>query len=244
MSEFSKIPISIAVCDDEPNDLAEMETMTSKLLEAEGISCDVSKFGDAGSLLSSVEGGEAFDILILDVMMENLNGIELAATLRGQGSDTAIVFASTNREMALLGYEVSAVRYLAKPIQREKLREALLYCYRTYLAQKEILLPTAEGQRRISVSDLIYMEPWDRGTRLVLTDGECKTSAKISELERRLPKEKFAFCHRTLLVNLAFIQSIRYCELTLKNGQVLPISKYRQAQIKERFMHYLRDGGM
>lgn len=117
----------------------------------------------------------------------------------------------------------------------------MLYCCRTYLVQKEILLPTAEGQRRIPVSNLIYIEPWERGTRLILADGECKTSAKISELERLLPKERFAFCHRTLLVNLAFIQTIRYCELTLKNGQTLPVSKYRQAQIKESFMRYLRE---
>lgn len=231
----------LQVCDDEPNDLDEMETITSQLLEAEGISCGISRFGDAGSLLSAAQDGETFDILLLDVMMEKLNGIELAAALRKQGNDTAIVFISINREMALLGYEVSAVRYLAKPIQWEKLREALLYCCRTYLMQKEILLPTAEGQRRILVSDVIYIEPWERGTRLVLTGEECKSSVKISELERLLPKERFAFCHRTLLVNLTFIQAIRYCELTLKNGQVLPISKYRQAQIKESFMRYLRE---
>ena len=159
MSTFFKQTISIAICDDESADLAEMETITSELLEAEGISCDISRFGDAGSLLSAVNGAEIFDILLLDVMMENLNGIELAAALRKQGNDTAIVFISINREMALLGYEVSAVRYLAKPIQREKLREALLYCCRTYLTQKEILLPTAEGQRRILVSDVMYIEP-------------------------------------------------------------------------------------
>jgi len=241
MSTFFKQTISIAICDDESADLAEMETITSELLEAEGISCDISRFGDAGSLLSAVNGAETFDILLLDVMMENLNGIELAAALRKQGNDTAIVFISINREMALLGYEVSAVRYLAKPIQREKLREALLYCCRTYLTQKEILLPTAEGQRRILVSDVIYIEPWERGTRLVLVDGECKTGSKISELERLLPKERFAFCHRTLLVNLTFIQAIRYGELTLKNGQTLPVSKYRQAQMKESFMRYLRE---
>lgn len=127
--------------------------------------------------------------------MEHLNGMKLATSLRGQGNNSMIIFLSTNREMALQGYEVSAVRYLAKPVQREKLREALLYCCRRHLTQKEILLP----------------------------------------------KEKFAFCHRTLLVNLAFVQSVRYCELTLKNGQTLPVSKYRQAQIKESLLHYLRE---
>lgn len=116
MPTFSKPSVSIAVCDDQANDLDEMETMTSELLEAEGISCGISRFEDAGSLLSAAQGGETFDILLLDVMMENLNGIELAAALRKQGNDTAIVFISINREMALLGYEVSAVRYLAKPV--------------------------------------------------------------------------------------------------------------------------------
>lgn len=241
MPAFPKLPVSVALCDDEPGDLNELETMTKELMEAEKIFCGISQFGDAASLLSAIEKGERFDILLLDVMMEHLNGMELAASLRSRGNQAAIIFISSNRELALQGYEVSAARYLAKPIQREKLREALLYCYRTYLTRKEILLPTTDGQRRILISDLMYIETWDRGTRLVLVDGECKTGAKISELERRLPKDRFVCCHRTLLVNLAFIQSIRYCELTLKNGQALPVSKYRQTQMKESLMRYLRD---
>lgn len=240
MSVCSHSSISIAICDDESNALTEIESITKELLAAEKISCGISKFRDAASLLSAVEGGAAFDILLLDVMMEHLDGMELAAALRKQGNDAAIIFISSNRDMALLGYEVSAVRYLAKPIQREKLQEALLYCCNKQLMQKEILLPTPEGQRRILVSDVIYIEPWERGTRLILPSEECKSNVKISALEQMLPKDKFVFCHRTLLVHLAFVQSIRYCELTLKTGQTLPVSKYRQAEIKESFLRYLR----
>ena len=53
MPAFSKPSVSIVVCDDQANDLDEMETMTSELLEAEGISCSISRFEDAGSLLSA-----------------------------------------------------------------------------------------------------------------------------------------------------------------------------------------------
>lgn len=242
MPVFSDPNLSIAICDDEPKDLSKMEAMTKELLEEEKIACEIFGFKDAVSLLAAVEGGKTFDLLLLDVMMENVNGIELAEAMRRKGDDTAIVFVSANREMALLGYEVSAVRYLTKPVGREKLQEALRYCCRTHLARKEILLPTPEGQRRILVSDVIYIETWNRGTRLALVGGECKTGTKISEWDRLLPKESFTFCHRTLLVNLAFIQSLRYCELTLKSGQTLPVSKYRQAQIKESLLRYLRGG--
>ena len=97
-------------------------------------------------------------------------------------------------------------------------------------AQKEILLPTASGQRRILPSDLIYAETWERGVRLILKDGREETGLKISELAAMLPERQFVFCHRTILVNLAFIQSIRYCELELRSGATLPISKYRQSE--------------
>ena len=82
MSVCSHSSISIAICDDESNALTEIESITKELLAAEKISCGISKFRDAASLLSAVEGGAAFDILLLDVMMEHLDGMELAAALR------------------------------------------------------------------------------------------------------------------------------------------------------------------
>lgn len=75
--------------------------------------------------------------------MDSLDGIELAAALRKLGDGTAIIFISSNREMALWGYEVSTARYLAKPLQRPQLREARLpecqfiFCHRSYLVNLE-----------------------------------------------------------------------------------------------------------
>ena len=58
--------------------------------------------------------------------------------------------------MALRGYDVSAARYLAKPLQTERLREALLYCYKTFCEKKEILLPTEKGQSKLAPSSILY----------------------------------------------------------------------------------------
>lgn len=241
MAFHSCEPVSIAICDDELTDLEKIELMTKQLLSEKEIEYRISKYNDPSDLMAAIQAGEQFHILLLDVMMEQLDGMELAEALRKQGNKASIIFISYNREMALKGYEVAASRFLSKPLDKEKLKEALLFCCRTEMAQKEILLPAADGRRRILLENLIYAEPWDRGTRLILLDGDCKTGVKISELGKILPKDKFVFCHRTLLVNLGFIQSIRYCELTLKNGQILPVSKYRQAKLKESFLHYLRE---
>ena len=149
MPENPNPQLHIAVCDDELIDRQQASTLTNEIMETEGLTCSVSLYESATSLLTAIQGGAQFNILLLDVMMEGLDGMEFAATLRKLGDSTAIIFISSNREMALRGYEVSAARYLAKPLREEQLREALLYCYKTFCEKKEILLPTTKGQRRI-----------------------------------------------------------------------------------------------
>lgn len=239
MQETARPQLHIAVCDDEALERQRIADLVNQIMPEEGLSCRVTSYESGADLLSAIQHGGRFQILLLDVMMEGLDGMALAAALREKGDHTAIIFISSNLEMALRGYEVEAARYLAKPVDRERLREALMFCYRTRLAQKEILLPTASGQSRILPSDLIYAETWERGVRLVLKDGREETGLKISELAAMLPERQFVFCHRTILVNLAFIQSIRYCELELRSGATLPISKYRQTEIRKQLMRYL-----
>lgn len=231
--------VSIAVCDDEPLDREQTARMTKEILMEEDIPTQISAYSDGASLLDAVKSGKVFQILLLDVMMEDLNGIDLASELRRQGNHTDIVFISSNRDMALRGYEVSAARYLAKPLEPERLREALLYCCEARLGQKEILLPSAGGWTRIFPPDIIYAESWERGVRLVLKDGQSEANVKISDLAAMLPERQFVLCHRTVLVNLACVRSIRYCELETKTGKLLPISKYRQAETRRKFMRYL-----
>ena len=110
-------------------------------MTAEGLACDLSGYESTTALLTAIQDGAQFHILLLDVMMEGLDGMELAAALRKLGDSTAIIFISSNRELALRGYEVSAARYLAKPLQPEQLREALLYCYKTFCEKKKFCCP-------------------------------------------------------------------------------------------------------
>lgn len=236
---MSSSSVRIAVCDNEAQDLQQLAELTRHIVQSEDIDYELACYESSKALLEAVESGEAYHILLLDVMMEGLSGIELAAALRALQSDAEIVFVSSNREMAMYGYEVAAVRYLAKPVQEEKLREALLYCCRSRTQRKEIALSTARGVRRIQTSDIIYVETWGRGVRVTLTDGQEEVGLKISQMEAMLPAEQFFLCHRTVLVNLAYVQYIRYCELELKTGAVLPVSKYRQNDARERLLHYL-----
>ena len=82
-------------------DRAQIERMTREILREEGIKADVIWYDSAAALLEAVREGRTFHILLLDVMMEGMDGMELAAALRAGHEDAAIIFISSNREMAL-----------------------------------------------------------------------------------------------------------------------------------------------
>lgn len=240
MPENPNSQLHIAVCDDEPIDRHQTETLTTEIMAAEGLACFVSTYESATALLDAIQDGAQFHILLLDVMMEGLDGMEFAAALRELGDSTAIIFISSNREMALRGYEVSAARYLAKPLQTEQLREALVYCYKTFCEKKEILLPTTKGQRRIPLANILYAEAMERVTKLVLMDRLEEVTLKFSDLLELLPERQFQPCHRSYLVNLEHIAYVRSRDLELTTGDVLPVSRYRAEDLQKQFVAYLR----
>ena len=232
--------LHIAICDDESIDRQQAADLTRAIMTAEGLACDLSDYESATALLTAIRSGAQFHILLLDVMMSGMDGMELAAALRRLGNETAIIFISSNREMALRGYEVSAARYLAKPLREDQLREALLYCYKTFCEKKEILLPTTKGQCRIPLSDILYVEAMERVTKLALRDRLEEVGMKFSDMTALLPERHFVLCHRSYLVNLEHIAYIRSRDLELTTGEVLPVSRYRAEALQKQFVAYLR----
>lgn len=137
--------------------------------------------------------------------------------------------------------QVSALRYLAKPLEEDKLKEALMYCCKVWQEKKEILLPTVKGRYRTSFSKIQFVEAFDRGTRFYL-DGEIVDSRmKFSEVEKWLPKSAFLLCHRAFIVNLPWVKSIRNYEFTLTGGKTVPISKNRYSEVYKSFVNYISD---
>ncbi len=204
----------------------------------EGIAVAASTYESAEPLLAAIQSGVRFQILQLDVMMDNLDGMELAAALGELGDDTSIVFISSNREMALRGYEVEAARYLGKPLERSRLREALLFCVKKLQGKKEILLPTRRGQRSIPYSQIVFGEAVDRVTRLTLSAGVEEVTVKFSQLAGQLPERQFVLCHRSYFVNLDYVSYLRSRELELSTGAVLPVSKYRLEELQRKMASY------
>lgn len=231
--------LRIAICDDEPENCRQIADMTEKILQSEGISLSIREYHSAKALLDAIREDTQYDILLLDVIMDDMTGMELASRLRQEGNKNHIIFISYNKDMAMYGYEVSAARFLSKPVDETKLKEALLYCLRSGQEKKEILLPTNQGTYRTSFSDIQFVEAYDRGTRFVLQNETVISRFKFAEVEKILPKSTFIHCHRAYIVNVTHIKRIWPYEFELKSGVHVLISKHRYYEVNKKFMNYI-----
>ena len=159
----------VAICDDEATSLKLNTILTEKILNEEGIVHEIKTFEDMESMINAVtKPNSPFDVLLSDILATGMNGIEAAEKLRELGDRLDIIFISTTAEYALEGYRVQALRYLQKPVDIEKLREALLQSYRKQ-AHKGGLSVTSEGKvYNINFKDILYIESSGREVELVL----------------------------------------------------------------------------
>lgn len=232
--------LRIAVCDDDQTDLEQIVRATAQILDRANLNCKISEYNNSKELLEDIQNGKGYHILLLDVVMDELNGMKLAEKIRGMQDNSDIIFISVDRDMAVNGYEVAAARYLVKPLDPKKLQEALMYCIGLRQNKKEILFPACGGGYRISLSDIQFVEAIGRGTRLVLAnDNAVECSLRFNEVEELLPKSVFYLCHRSYLINLSYIKSICRYEFSLHTGLMVPIAKARYMEAYRRFSGYL-----
>lgn len=232
---------NIAVCDDERADKEEIAGMTEEVCSEEQIGSDISCFESAETLLDKIKEGNRYDMLLIDVMMSGMGGMELAKVLRSENEKAPIVLVSYNREMALQGYEVSAARYLAKPLDKGKLKEAILYCYEQNRKNREILLPMNGSMKKVAPKDIYYIEIVGRKSRIRLEKEEWDVSISFGELEKMLSGQGFIRCHQSFLVNCRYVRSFRTSSMELTDGRSVPVSKHRIKEVRQAFFDYMKN---
>lgn len=231
----------IAICDDEKIDRKQLEEMTIKICQEEKIETEISCYETAKQLLNALQNGKKYDLLLLDVMMPEQDGMELAKQIRSQEIGTELVFISVNREMALQGYEVEAARYLAKPLNTEKFREAVRFCYRKSRTDRQIFLPVNGSIRQVSPKDIYYIEIAGRKSRIWQEKEEWDTSLSFTELERMLKGQGFVRCHQSFLVNCRHVKNFRTSSMELTDGRKVPVSKHRVKEVRQNFFDYMKN---
>lgn len=234
--------INIAICDDIAEDLESISSCVSKNFNELDISFKISSFSEGQDLIEHINlSKELYDIIFLDIYMKDLNGIDIAKKIRESDKECKIIFVTSSKDHAIDSYDVRAIYYILKPINEEKLGNAIKIAIEALDKEnKQIVIKNRKGTYRIPYKDILYAESKARVVNIHLRSGEVISFySKLDDFIQSLQDERFLKCHKSFLVNMDYILKIENANIFIGNDITIPISGTNIAVIKESYFNYL-----
>ena len=233
----------IAICDDEGALAAQVEQLAGRWGMERGNPCLARAFASGEELLFETAGSYPFDLILLDIDLGggNLSGLDLARKIRETDARVPLAFLTNYSGHVFEGYEVSALRYLMKPVTAENLFPLLdLALERMERGSRDLVLEVEGEQRRVEEDGILYLEA--RGhTALVETErGSIMVKAALSSLARQLGTD-FVPTHRSFLVNLRHVERVGRTECLLEGGRSVPVSRGAWEKLNRAFIDYYQE---
>lgn len=217
--------LKIAICDDDNNQIEYLSGVVSAWAGKNRRAIEIKTYSSAKAFLFDYSEEKDFDILLLDVEMPGMSGVELAKTVRRENSTVQIIFITGYYEYFSDGFDVSALHYLIKPADESKLipvlnRAAANLTYR----QRSVLLTSPDGDIKLSLADICYVESENVHVAVHTVNGVYRSRITLAKFAEQLD-ETFIKVHRSYIVGLKYIKKITRTDITMLNGDIVPISR-------------------
>lgn len=228
--------LKIAVVDDEEIYIQQIKTYLEQYSEEKHQSVKISTFRDGSQLLKNYVS--RFDIILLDIEMEQINGMDTAKKIREMDEKVVLVFVTNISKYAINGYEVGALDYILKPLDYYnfcfRMDRAISRVKKYQTEMVELILPN--GIRYIRVGQIHYIEVQNRLLHYYTEEGEFIVKGTLQKAEEQLKDCHFVRCNHWYLVNLEYVREIRK-NIAVVAGKELEISRRN----KNTFLSTLTD---
>lgn len=232
----------IAICDDEDILISELTVNLKRYSAETGKEFCFFIYHDGSELLEQYNA--EYDLIFLDIKMEQLNGLKTAEEIRKTDSMVGLIFLTSLKQYVWKGYEFGAVNYLLKPVKYSILKMELDRYFARYQGKDEpyISFSNDNGKYKVFYKDLRYAETEKRNVLLHFDNQQqviYQNMKKISSLLCLQPQ--FSQCHQSFVVNLSFVKGIEGLMLLLTTGEQFPISQPKRKAFMEQLTRYWGD---
>lgn len=232
--------LKIAVCEDEKKQRELIKDYLTKILNEINISYEINTFNSGEELFNNYP--KDIDIFLLDILMDKINGMDTARKIREKDNKAEIIFITSLIEYALEGYEVRAYRYLIKPVKYENLKKNIINCKKEIdIKNKYIIVKEQGNQIKLDINEITYVEVQKETITIHTLNEVYKTNGTMINIEKDIDCDRFFRCHKSFLVNLEHIKSIKQYTAILENSEEVPISRYRFKDTKDKFFDLIED---
>ncbi|MBQ4521954.1 MAG: response regulator transcription factor [Lachnospiraceae bacterium] len=184
---------------------------------------------------------EPLDIAILDVDMIGMDGMEVAKNLKEVNEDIVVFFITGHSEFAVEAFDVDAIGYVMKPVDKDKLERTLLKAVakvrelKAKEKQRELVITVSNLKKRIPVDDIIYIERVQTQCVIVTKKEEYRVYDTITDLVEKVG-EGFVRASQSFILKVSEISKVTYKEATLKNGMVVSLGRGFTKEVKKAFL--------
>ena len=241
--------MNLVLCDDEQIFLNALQQKIMHWAEQTGHDGGIMlrAFTSSEDLLEAWMHGMAVDALFLDIEIPGeMSGLAVAQAIHNRNPYMPMVFITNYSEYAQEGYKVNALRYLHKPVSAQALGECLdILWHRWSLRNVDGIVLDLPGQiLRFPEDAILYIEASGHYCTFKTTDSrqayQCKLS--LEALGKKLPPHLYVQCRRNYIVNIRYIRNIKGGNLTMANGEIIPMGRNYQAQLIRKFRQYYLGG--
>lgn len=226
--------LKIAICDDNLTFVQQTAEMLANWQEKPAsIVCQTFDNGDE---LVETHSKTPFDIILLDIVMPLVNGIETAGEIRQKDKNVKIVFLTSSPEYAVESYTVKANNYLLKPIDSKKLYQCIDELAEDILfVSRTIIVKGIHSVHKIPLSGIEYVEAHNKHTVFNMKDRTMIESTEPLHIHESTlsVKDGFFKCHRSYIVNINHIDTYTSKEIKMRSGYLIPVARSCQKQFEE-----------
>lgn len=233
--------MKIAICDDNLQELNQISSILDTYRRENKAPLTYKTFQSAAELISNARKG-AYNLILLDIMMPGINGMQAAHEIRTFDTGVKIVFLSSSPEFAVESYKVKAYDYILKPISKDKLFSMLdAAIAEERISMEGLTVKTQSGMARILLSRLAFVEIMNKKLYFHLVDGSVQevTSSLAAFEKKLLAHSEFVKVHRSYIVNLWQVGELGSNKLITISGKTVPISRQLYAKVREAYMKHL-----
>ncbi len=231
--------LSVMICDDLAEERRTLRQILRQYSLERGCQLHMEEAASGEEMLSHWNP-ERWDIILLDIYMPGLSGVETARRLRRLNDTCAVVFVTYSQFHGLIGYDLGISDYLVKPINQSTVFDMLDWCVQQQReALRTLRICSDWEQMEVRLRDIRYIEIRRHTACINLKGKQISTRRGIAELEKEIDSQNFLRCHRSFLVNLAYVQTMQGNDFIMEGGQHVPVSAMKTAFCKRRLMDWI-----